>query len=437
MLIPRFDSSKSRYRTFVLGMLMGTILSSAASLAIESPSRLDAAASLQEESLIPAKDPRAIRVATMNVSLYGTRAGELAERLEGGKDVQARQTASIIQTVQPDILLLNEIDYSPDHRALRIFIDQYLGIPQRLPDGKELVAIGWEHFYAGAVNTGVDSGLDLNRDGQLHTADDAWGFGRYSGQYAMALLSRYPIDQEQIRTFQKLRWQAMPGALVPIDPKTKASYYPEDVWRELRLSSKSHWDVPVRIGDQTLHLLASHPTPPAFDGPERRNRCRNHDEIQFWSHYIEGNPASVDWIVDDAGNRGPLSSEASFVILGDLNSDPEDGGGIATAIQGLLRLQRVTDPRPSSRGGVAAATSIGQANTAHRGDPALDTSQFSPKSVGNLRVDYTLPSSDIEVLSSGVFWPLPKQSEARWIEASDHRLVWVDCRIESARANAD
>ncbi len=38
-----------------------------------------------------------------------------------------------------------------------------------------------------------------------------------------------------------------------------------------RLSSKSHWDVPINVNGRVLHVLASHPTPPVFDGPEDRN----------------------------------------------------------------------------------------------------------------------------------------------------------------------
>ena len=53
-----------------------------------------------------------------------------------------------------------------------------------------------------------------------------------------------------------------------------------------RLSSKSHWDVPIRIGRETVHFLVSHPTPPVFDGPEDRNGTRNHDEIRFWADYV-------------------------------------------------------------------------------------------------------------------------------------------------------
>ena len=55
-------------------------------------------------------------------------------------------------------------------------------------------------------NTGVDSGLDLNRDGlATGKGEDAFGYGLYPGQYGMLLLSRYPIAVEKVRTFQNFR----------------------------------------------------------------------------------------------------------------------------------------------------------------------------------------------------------------------------------------
>lgn len=56
----------------------------------------------------------------------------------------------------------------------------------------------------------------------------------------------------------------------------------------LRLSSKSHWDLPDYVGDRVVHVLAAHPTPPVFDGPEDRNGLRNADEIRFWADYVAG-----------------------------------------------------------------------------------------------------------------------------------------------------
>jgi len=62
----------------------------------------------------------------------------------------------------------------------------------------------------------------------------------------------------------------------------------------MRLSSKSHWDVPVNTPNGPLHIYASHPTPPVFDGPEDRNGLRNADEIRFWSLYLNGTSFTDD-----------------------------------------------------------------------------------------------------------------------------------------------
>ena len=80
----------------------------------------------------------------------------------------------------------------------------------------------------------------------------------------------------------------MPGARLPDDPATPepADWYSPEELTVVRLSSKSHWDVPIDVGGGIVHVLASHPTPPVFDGPEDRNGLRNADEIRFWADYI-------------------------------------------------------------------------------------------------------------------------------------------------------
>ena len=79
----------------------------------------------------------------------------------------------------------------------------------------------------------------------------------------------YPIDQTGIRTFQKFLWKDMPGALLPDDPATPApaDWYSPAEQNVFRLSSKSHWDLPLLVGGKVVHFLTSHPTPPVFDGP--------------------------------------------------------------------------------------------------------------------------------------------------------------------------
>ena len=95
-------------------------------------------------------------------------------------------------------------------------------------------------------------------------------------------------DARAIRTFQEFRWKDMPGAALPTDPATGAPWYTDEELDAVRLSSKSHWDVPIWTGRRTVHFLVSHPTPPVFDGAEDRNGRRNHDEIRFWADYLRG-----------------------------------------------------------------------------------------------------------------------------------------------------
>ncbi|MFM8571982.1 MAG: endonuclease/exonuclease/phosphatase family protein, partial [Pirellula sp.] len=66
-----------------------------------------------------------------------------------------------------------------------------------------------------------------------------------------------------------------------------------------------------------------------------------------------------------------------------------------------------------------------------QGNPANDTGDFNDKNPGNLRIDFVLPSANLKVLASGVYWPSKSQSpeSAQLVNASDHRLVWVDIQI--------
>lgn len=421
------------------------------STAIESPSELRIGILLfnwivavflmmspQARAQVPRSEPTVagamvLRVATFNAAMNRKSAGELTEGLQKG-DPQAAKIAEILRAVSPDVFLLNEIDY--DERSAEVFLNRYLSSQERQDSQEPTEQPPWKYFFAGPVNTGVDSGLDLDGNGKLHEPNDAWGFGTYPGQYGMAVFSRHEIQKEAIRTFQNFRWSQMPGALRPMrsNPGSTAleSYYPDAVWDQLRLSSKSHWDVPILIGGKTLHLIASHPTPPVFDGPEDRNGCRNHDEIRLLMDYVAGDSSGA-YVVDDTGRTGPLATDASFVIAGDLNSDPIDGDGRAEAIRKLLEHPRLAkSPAPKSLGGVEASENSKGANLKHQADPATDTGDFNDRNPGNLRIDFVLPSANLKVLASGVYWPSESQSaEANaLVGASDHRLVWVDLQWE-------
>lgn len=374
-------------------------------------------------------DSQLLRIATFNVSMEGGNyvgrnakpsGHELPRALASGDHPQIHNIAEIIQRVRPDILLLNEFDYQPDpaHGVLP-FLRNYLS---RSHGDTEAITYPW--FHHGPVNTGVDSGMDLDRDGTASgVAGDAFGYGLYPGQYGMLLLSRYPIDTDRTREFQHFLWKDMPGNLMAdMRDEDGAPWYPPAAQQRLRLSSKSHWDIPVRVGDEVIHVLASHPTPPVFDGPEDRNGRRNHDEIRFWVDYLGD---GADYIYDDGGTRGGLRGER-FVLLGDLNASSEEGDARRDSITELLTHPRVQQQLPpTSEGGRAnrAANPSGPTHTA----------------VWAMRADYVIPSqAGWRVVDAGVFWPTLDDDLYRLVRdrraSSDHRLVWVDLELDSLSA---
>jgi 3-phytase len=376
---------------------------------------------------------RVVRFATFNASLNRDKSGDLLRDLSTPENVQARNVAEIIQRSRPDVLLVNEFDFDPDGRGPALFQANYLAIGQ---NGAEPIVYPFR--YSAEVNTGVPSGLDLDNNGQVVRdpgsrgyGNDAFGFGQFPGQYGMVIYSKYPIEREAVRQFQKVLWREMPGGLLPTRLDGSPWFSPEAL-ALVRLSSKSHWDVPIKVGERVVHVLASHPTPPAFDGPEDRNGKRNHDEIRLWADYLTGGSKSA--------YLGPQSSAlppSTFVIMGDMNADPVDGGSVPGAIGQLLDHPRVDASLiPTSRGAAEASRLQGGANTDQKGRAEQDTADFDDRSVGNLRVDYVLPSRDLKPLGGGVFWPEESDPLARLVRmspvvaSSDHRLVYLDLAID-------
>jgi hypothetical protein len=251
----------------------------------------------------------------------------------------------------------------------------------------------YPHRLSLMPNTGRPTGVDLDGDGRTFRARDAHGWGLFTGDGGMALLSRFPIVE--IRDFTALPWRALPGnAAVGVTPGPALD--------TLSLHSVGAWDVEVLTPWGPFHVLAGHASAPVFDGPEDRNGLRNADEIRFWSLYLDG------WAPDGV----PFAAER-FAVMGTLNVDPARGEGRRDALSALLGHPMLRDAVPERPGGGTA--------TADWQDPVP----------GDLRVDYILPSRSLVVLSSGVLWP---EEGARFMgisaevaaTASDHRLVWMD-----------
>jgi len=344
-----------------------------------------------------------LRVATFNVALSNhTTAGQLATRLATTTDPQARASAQIIQRINPDVILLNEFDYDSAGQAIGLYQQNYLGVPQ---NGQ--AAVTYDHVYFAPVNTGVQPetanpawDFDFNNNGATDDPEDAFGFGNFAGQFGMVLLSKHPIQTAGVRTFQEFAWKDMPGNAMPPGFHTPAEQ------EAFRLSSKSHWDVPIDINGHTVHLLASHPTPPVFDSAADENGRRNHDEIRFWADYVT--PGAAGYIYDDHGVAGGIAPDAAFVIVGDLNADPDEGDSFDNAIDQLLSHPRIDS-------GFVPTDAAGLSD---------DTATFG------LRADYVLPSAGLGVGGGGVFAPAfiePGGVAAAF--ASDHRLVYLDVAV--------
>jgi hypothetical protein len=370
---------------------------------------------------------RTLRVGQFNIWELST--AKITDRDEAGvgRNAQLLAAAAIIREVAPDILVINEIDH--DYEAVargeeltlnaRRFNDLYL---KQGPAG-----IDYPYAYAAPCNTGFLTGQDLDNDGVVATADnqgerehgaDSYGYGIYPGQYSMAVLSKYPLLGDRARSFRLFRWRDLPGNLIPPGRFTEEEL---DIYR---LSSKSHWDLPVQVGDRLLHLLLSHPTPTGYDGPEDQNGRRNHDELRIWVHYLDDDGI----LVNDEGVRSGLPAGESFIIAGDLNADPH-GDILESGRRSIDQLLEHRLVRPSGRWLESAGALRGR----EPGPPDHVERHTVAWEGGGLRIDYILPSVDLTPVGGGVYWPDPASDPAgaaRVEIASDHRMIWLDIELD-------
>ena len=325
--------------------------------------------------------------------------------------------AGLIAQRDPDVLLLTGFDWDLDGRALTAFAGLLAGQGAEYP-----------YQYAPRPNAGVASEFDLDRNGVLGEARDSLGYGGFSGQGAMALLSRLPLLPEQARDFTALLWRDAPGAAPP------EGYFSDDILAVLPLASVGLWELPLQLpGGGTARVLAFYATTPLFDGEEDRNGKRNRDEMRFWIEYLKGAGQSAagqnaagqnaagpgveqqgtlpragaaqDSVAADGsaqenvGQSGARQGGAGvpFVLMGDSNVDARRGAGYRSVMAELLRDPALQD--------VVPVGALGRAT--------VDWGKSGP-----MRVDYVLPSAGWRVPGSGVDWAEGDDSR--------HGLVWVD-----------
>ncbi|MEL7091608.1 MAG: endonuclease/exonuclease/phosphatase family protein [Pseudomonadota bacterium] len=319
------------------------------------------------------------RFATYNTELSRDGPGLLLRDLVRGEDAQIAAVLQVIAAADADVLVVQDFDYDLTGEALSRFA----------------AAAGYPHFFALRPNTGLATGFDMDGDGRLGGPRDAQGYGRFTGQGGMAVLSRFPILEDRVQDFSAMLWEDVPGALLP---EVDGAPFPSaDARAAQRLSTTGHWILPIDLPGAVAEVMVFHASPPVFDGPEDRNGKRNHDEIVFWQHVLDG--------------RVGAAPEGAFVLAGNANLDPVDGEGRKTAIRRLLQDPRLQDAPPSGHAGT-------------------DTVDWSDIGLGTMRVSYVLASPDWRVADSGVLWPAPEEALADVVAAaSRHRLVWVDLAL--------
>jgi hypothetical protein len=324
-----------------------------------------------------------LKIAWMDTGLTRKGPGLMLRALTDRPDDQALAAVAVLAAADADILVLGGFDHDYGLHGLRALRDRLAEAGRDYP-----------HMAAISSMSGKASGVDVDGDGRLNEPEDAMGYGWFSGENGIAVLSRLPLGA--IEDLGAVLWADVPGSAARdvLSPAAAAV---------IPLASTAHWRVPVTAPGGTFDLLAMAATPPVFDGPEDRNGLRNRDQLQFWAHKL---------------SAGDFTAP---ILAGRFNLDPVDGEGYRPALLALLDHPRLQDPAPTSTGAAQFQSTIPNA-----GPPAQDTAAWA-KAPGALRVDYILPSRDWRVLDSGVLWPAPDDPFAETVaQAGADRLVWVD-----------
>ncbi len=306
-----------------------------------------------------------IRIASYHAELSRDGPGILLDDIVQ-RSPQVMAVVETIRAAKADVIVLQGVDYDHDlltAHALRDLID---------PD--------YQHIFTRPPNRGQPIAVDINGDSQIALPHDAHSYGDFPGKGGLLILSRYPFQMGAVQDFTALRWADVASPETP----REALFERPEIWDVLRLSTTSHWAVPITVNGTTLTLLTCHATPPVFDGPEDRNGWRNHDETVFWVRYLDG----------DFGPAPP----ADFVFVGVLNIDRKVGEGRREALDKLLGDPRLQDSHARSPDG---------------GDHTVRWPKAGP-----MRVSYILPSTSFTRVNAGQQPHDPK--------ASRHRLIWAD-----------
>ncbi|MBY5993997.1 endonuclease/exonuclease/phosphatase family protein [Ferrimonas balearica] len=403
-----------------------------------------------------------LRFATFHVDMaydnsqgYNQLLGELSAPAAQQPE-RLRNLAAVIQQRyqerQPDVLLLTGFSTDmlgevADDTAIRLFQENYLAVAQ----GPDLDPISYSHYLVATTNSGFRmSGHDVNgdgREGQL--PEDAQGRGHFHGQDAFVLLSKYPLDAGNARTFRDFKWQDVNQAVKP--NHADGSAMDQNTWEAMSVMSTNFVDVAMRLPDgRQISLLATQlESQWPRDGSDYSDfhHKRNGAQLRFITDYISSKSSDADYLVDDEGRRGGVNLSRPFVLMGNLNNDEDhyaktvtvgerqshrlNNGAMAQMLtySELLRYNGNVNYDPNTPGSTAGDLYAGQTDSNHY-HPLVWTGLYGA------RMDYVLAHNDLSIAGSGIFWPLDGEDGFQWFYdaegqpdpalSSHQRLVWVD-----------
>ncbi len=299
-----------------------------------------------------------MRFATFDTGLGRKGPGVMMRDLGSGKSEQADAAVALIAAARADVLMLMDVDWDHGGAGLAALVEALGRSGETYP-----------HAVALRPNSGIPSGIDLDGDGTTFEARDALGYGWFTGDSGLAVLSRHPIGA--VEDLSGVLWSDRSEAADLLPPEARAL---------VPLATTAQWVVPLTVADREIALVTMSAGTPVFDGPEDRNGLRNRDELALVAELAEAADLPI--------------------VMGRANQDPERGEGRAEALRALLDHSALQDTEPRGPDGDAATVEW--------------------RTAGKMRVDYVLPPRGLRVLGSGTMHDP---------EAGPARLVWVDVAL--------
>lgn len=265
-----------------------------------------------------------LRVATIQANLTADASGGLEAKLMGGTNPQAAQIADSISEADADVVVLTNMD--AEQGAVDAFKDQYLN-----NEADDRTDIDYQYSYLAVGSKGLQSGADLNADGVIGSAEDAWGQGAFEEQGSVVVLSKYPVDEEKITAVSKLKWQDVENDQLHHTDLSGV------LAASIPVMNTGLWDIPLEVGGQQVHVVATQTEP--VDANQGYSQARHGDELKVISDYLAGK----DYVHTDQGRQAEGVGDEKFVVAGALDLRDATEDRLEPFLKGFAREDALND----------------------------------------------------------------------------------------------